>query len=151
MTKPKKGPKNGKPTRCEICGEKLQSGKALGGHMSKHTKAAKRSPVPTWKLLAVKAVKAAKVVKRAKRKKIISGGKRIQTPFGMADIVPTIGTPNSFRGPSLLQSLLPAAEQAKKLKDAHAAIVSGLREAANKKRNEARDLDVLANTAEKLL
>lgn len=139
---------NGKPTKCTICGVSLKSGKALGGHMSKHTKQKKTESVG-----ARLQTPFGRAVKRTKPKKkmIISGGMRLETPFGMADIVPTIKTPNSFSGPSIIQSLLPAAQEAKKLKDAYTSIVTGLRDAAAKKRNEARDLDVLANTTERLL
>lgn len=135
MTKRKKNNgsrrKNGKPTECTVCGVPVASGRALGGHMSKHTRDNK-------------------AIRRTRQKKTISGGNRIQTPFCMVDTLPSIAK-NSFDGPSLLQSMLPAAQEAKKLREASSNIVIGLRMLADKKRKDAEELDLMAKKAEAIL
>lgn len=144
---------NGKPTKCPICREKLSSGKALGGHMSKH-KAARLKRAAT---LASKEVRAAKTKEpavlspearerlREVRERIAAGAPAKPKKAAPAGNV-TVDTGASV--PRAAQDLRLAAKR----KREEAAKVEALAQAQIKaRRDEADELDRLAERVEHLL
>jgi len=144
---------NGKPTKCPICREKLSSGKALGGHMSKH-KAAKQKRAAT---LASKEVQTAKmktpaVLSPEARERLREVRARISTGASVKPAkAPQAGNVTVDTGvtvPRAAQDLRMAAKR----KREEAAKVEALAQAQIKaRRDEADELDRLAERVEHLL
>lgn len=124
----------GKPTKCPVCRKQLSSGKALGGHMSKHKKAKARRAAT----MAANAAAAA-----AKNK---SKGPSAGTPEARAMLKEIQLRLSPDHSAALVASVRKDAGTTASLPDALPRVCLDLLAAAKRKRDEATKLEVDAQS-----
>lgn len=125
----------GKPTKCPVCREQLSSGKALGGHMSKHKKAKARRAAT----LAAKNIQPTLVTKPAP----VAPRHRPAKVRPMLKEIPFHSTPERQARLKEVQARI-AGNVTIDMGDATPRVCADLRAAAKRKRDEAAKIESAA-------